>query len=402
MKLVRTLEASLSTLTKISNKILTTASSLRALAEPVVRHHGLFSLPLNAVSHIRSYLEELDNPGHPELWMPWYRRNKSFPLVCRKFRQLELSMPSLWTYITDRMPEEVMRLHISRSGNLDVKVHLCDFQWINDPVKSDLLFGIACRWSHLSIKKLDISDESTGAVLNNLHLPSLRELYFDARNEKANTLICNWHLPKLCAVSVSNVDSALALPLGMRKCLTRLKFSNRRTARVSMEKIIKYLSSSRLMRLTELEMDFFHQRPDLGDGPDTYYENVSLPTIQTLRMRCLCIGESRNFENKLFHALSSVEFPNVRRMELELSVDAVAQSETFVKWLSGLARSHNAVTVKAPPDCVQAEAQIFSACRNGGCRQVKILTETVRDIHITIEKVGDHNHPNAPFTWSVF
>ena len=75
------------------------------------------SLPNEILSSIRLLLVEHNSEG---IQLPC----KSFPLVCRQFRNLELSIPSLWTIVLDTMSPNRIEVQILRSGNLGLSFYI--------------------------------------------------------------------------------------------------------------------------------------------------------------------------------------------------------------------------------------------------------------------------------------
>jgi hypothetical protein len=97
------------------------ASTARGTDDSVSRFS---SLPPEILSLIRLWLHVLENDEAyetPEIDLLYFLHrvvlNRSFPLVCRRFREAELSIPELWSTVATNTTFERAKLHIARSGD---------------------------------------------------------------------------------------------------------------------------------------------------------------------------------------------------------------------------------------------------------------------------------------------
>jgi hypothetical protein len=131
-------KSAMQTVNNLSASIATATTTLQQRVKPTILRHGLSSLPLEILSLIRVWLHLLDGNGAfgfttsgPPQYEPRMVPNKSFPLVCRRFREVELSTPELWTTVFKDMPIERVKLHIARSGGLPLRVQVHLFPHLN-------------------------------------------------------------------------------------------------------------------------------------------------------------------------------------------------------------------------------------------------------------------------------
>jgi hypothetical protein len=79
--------------------------SLYDISMPSILHYGLLSLPPEILSRIA--VLSRPSPRQP---------NPTFPLVCRRFREIELGTPELWKQVNGNMDPERIDLQVERAG----------------------------------------------------------------------------------------------------------------------------------------------------------------------------------------------------------------------------------------------------------------------------------------------
>ena len=90
-------------------------NTLLELAMPSILHHGILSLPPEILSRFAMLT-------HPSLRRPY----PAFSLVCRRFREIELSTPEIWMFVSGKMSPERMTLQIERAGGMDMSFEIVD------------------------------------------------------------------------------------------------------------------------------------------------------------------------------------------------------------------------------------------------------------------------------------
>ena len=328
---------SLLTLLKQSSKTLSTLSdifekaysSLRALAMPSILHHGLLSLP----PEILSYIAKLT---HPSSRRPY----PVFSLVCRRFREIELSTPELWKFVNGNMSPERIATQIERGGGVDIAFEIIDGG--TDYWRCDCLWRCRCKvWAafatnadkmtsgRVQLNHGSLTEEMFGTPvmhdpgrpiradehilclhkLRGVTLPRLRSLDLDILREEGHgvSFIRTWTMPKLRHLTFRvmiwdrNPDpsSVLPIPAGTKLESLKLKVSwMSGNAHIGFEWIAQLLKSECLSELTRLELTFVetkryarpwivedqpdavaNMRPRFEPMPSITHLHLSLPNI---------------------------------------------------------------------------------------------------------------------------
>jgi hypothetical protein len=384
--MVQSLEASISTMSILLSELSVLSTSLRSVSEPIIRRHYLLLLPTEILAHIRLCLAELYLPGRHCRGDAFNLENGyTFSLVCRRFRDIELSIPQLWTNAHDDMPDEYIRLVLSRSGNLGLKVQLTlsynPFVACQNCDKWKSLLEHKHRWTNLTIKFHDSKgDHDCSHSLRNLDLPSLRELHIDRIHDIARNVISAWSLPNLCAITSCDLSTLLALPHTnpLSSLELRHEYLQMRT-----DKILRFLNLSTTEKLTYLVIVF--NNPILGPEGAPCHPEVTLSMVKELRVTSL--GNRYNFTRAVFPLLERLKCPNVELLSLKLAKEVILSDE-FQEWAQDLVQSAlNCVTIDVMDDLYGATEKklthIFGSA--SACSIVTSLDERKGEFSMTVK-----------------
>ncbi|TDL21214.1 hypothetical protein BD410DRAFT_308329 [Rickenella mellea] len=140
---------------------------LRRLSQPFVLEEGIKRLPNEVLAVIFEMAHYLDGEGPVQFAL-------CVSHVSRRFRNVALATPLLWTTIHDSFGENQIREFISRSGRLDLNIKM--------PYSTDIecflkvIKGTSHRWSSLSI--IEQETEYVMMKLGMTDLPRLRYLSY--------------------------------------------------------------------------------------------------------------------------------------------------------------------------------------------------------------------------------
>lgn len=231
IKALQDLKTTSTELSKLLRKVDLHIAQLGSLAQPVILQHGFLSLPPETLAHVRVLLRDMENERTLKSQAKMMKPNSSFPLVCRRFRELELDLPTLWTYVHVRMSLDRMRLQITRSGALGLTFafHGSDVTELDHSFQGcrcglwSLIAQNGHRWTTLDIhiRKHNSSgfpkdtDHNCIVALNNANFTSLRSLRLMAEgpNQRSVSIIGSWSLPVLQYLICDSPEDFLAIPV---------------------------------------------------------------------------------------------------------------------------------------------------------------------------------------------
>jgi hypothetical protein len=272
---------------------------LRTLAMPSILHHGILNLPPETLARIARFTHLSDRRPYPV-----------FPLVCRRFREIELSDPEFWTFVSGKMSPDRMALQIERAGGMGMTFEMidggeeywgCDCRWMCRCGTWAVIASNPDRWTSARILlhfgslteemfgTSVMASEGTGDPeehilcphkLRGVTFPNLERLDIDIRQESTDGLsyVKTWILPKLKHLThhvhheLAVLDTAVAIPLrdGAELESFKLKISwsalNAKAAIDWVSELLPRGSFAKLLRLELIISHLWEERPTLNSA----------------------------------------------------------------------------------------------------------------------------------------
>ena len=331
-------------LDNLSKHVDKTVSSIESFVQPAIFHRGLASLPMEILMHIRLFLQEALDSWDTNLCKFSHHPCTAFPLVCRRFRQLELNTPALWAYVSDAMSPERLELHISRSGGhaLDVNLFLgCYGKGVGDHQcrQWKILIPSSDRWRRLAVHVaygvifLYNRLNSYLRAFEGLSLSSLRCLSLTVLDRGVIPVFGTWSLPRLRRLYCSKINYFNALQLTYPlESLHLSAFS----CSVNTEPLLDFLSSGKAAQilslrvvLDDVDLDRLHVRVARG----LHRGALVLPSVKNLALTVR--KERTGTERTVPSFLELICVPNVETVFVQF-YDETSETAFFVQWLPSL------------------------------------------------------------------
>ncbi|TDL17478.1 hypothetical protein BD410DRAFT_831495, partial [Rickenella mellea] len=163
---------------------------------PLVIQHGVRPLPEDLLRHIF----ELGH-GHGSFGGPQF--TLSISQVCRRFRSVALTTPGLWATLNNILLRNQLEMFISRSGMVNLKLHLCIPECESEsPCSAATFLKVTTkqshRWSHFSYiggclddnREFDDGEDDDDEIQYGYTHPAFSD-YYDLRLPRLTHL--TWH-----------------------------------------------------------------------------------------------------------------------------------------------------------------------------------------------------------------
>ena len=317
-------------------------SEFESDAMPIIRQHGLTSLPQEILVHIRLLLHA-DCDKDPEIGAS---PKCPLQLVSRQFRHLELSIPQLWTHVDiGKMKADRIHLQLGRSGALGMSFDLSMGRYSS---RSREFFDCVCdrlsiitqdsrRWTQCTLGVYDLAplpgnrgeDHLCFATLENLALPSLKHLDTDFLGNGAADIIRTWSLPNLQRLRTCGHDDALPF-LQRTTALDTLEwyFDGIGITGIHLLETLKHASLSHLRRL---ELDWCNtslEDPDFNQ----FTQAVQLPSLSELSLNAPVLEDE---PERILQLLQLIPMPNLTKLYIRCHNSTYDVGE-FLPWLGSL------------------------------------------------------------------
>jgi hypothetical protein len=328
------------------------ATATTTLHTTILRRE-LSSLPLEILSLIRVWLHVMDSNdtfaySTPE--DPYYPRrmmvpNKSFPLVCRRFREVELTIPELWTTVNTKMSYERVKLHIARSGDLPLRVQIRSDIWYHEErarSRHDDVSGLIashaqrCEWMEIYSERRGNSDLRSDMIaflstIDGIHLSKLRRLDIVVPGAATLSSLRTWSMPQLSELFCASPGALLALPILHNLDVLKLTFDYERS--YNADDLIDLLSSPTGSNLQTLELRTLKNRYGEPPGhPDTQSTSGAvLPMLKSFRLH-------QHSDRNIHSLLQRIQAPSIETIAVEIDCRDHRQVdyavEPVVEWIS--------------------------------------------------------------------
>ena len=318
--------------------------TVQAKALEAVLHYGINTLPDELLTIIIEMAclpvceNELDRiPAHLRVGA-----------VCRRFRQITLRLPALWSEIGFAKSQEWTALQLERSRCNRVDVAFTHYLHEDEENLSTLCAeegACAGYWKeivkhHHRLRTLILHNYHSGDVINtclmDLTLPCLEELLLDLGNnweENPNTIaVKSWVMPSLKRLTCGDcmINSALTHPLESLTLYIGMNPS------CNAHDLLRFLSSPVGKNLHKLDVTFFGRESDipLDPAPPTVED---LPTARLDNLRHLRIEACAyaHEDHRLMRVLPKIlDVPNLEKVEFMFDIMSEFFScDIWTSWL---------------------------------------------------------------------
>ncbi|KLO10023.1 hypothetical protein SCHPADRAFT_999866 [Schizopora paradoxa] len=247
-----------------------------------------------------------------------------YMLVCRRFRQLLVSLPVLWSsiYYNSVSSFKKAKLMASRATAPIITLAISASTSGDDTLAMyELTTSISSRIRHLSLflTGLDAQHlQQASTALSSLSLPSLSELELSSPlrlGRQTATLVREWNMPLLRKLKVNGVLPELP-PDGMTQLesceveVNRDLVPDRDEGYWRTNEIVAFINSLSSVKELRIAVRFF----DTYTGPD----NLTMPYVKSLIIHLQDLDVATNFT-----ILNFFEFKSVKSLELRLGLPEV-------------------------------------------------------------------------------
>lgn len=259
----------------------------------VTRRRGLDTMPMDLLIYIRLFLYE---PDRTSIKAYVDSAKCPFQLVCRRFRTVELSIPSLWVFVDPcAMTVRQIRTQMERSGTLGMTFNI-SWSRFSSPQRAFLtcycerLKFLAENGSRFSVAYVEIADDvevpggehgphSCLTALGGLSLPSLTTFDVGYIDDKATPTVCSWVMPSIRILRIIFIKD-LILYVQDPESLHTVEW-NVEGADVSIGVILETLSNGPISNLQKLRVEWFDV---VFEDPITLVPFVELPQLKEFQL----------------------------------------------------------------------------------------------------------------------
>ena len=318
-----------------------------------------------------------------------------FSHVCRKFRQIALDMPTLWSIIDSHMTEDTAELYLKRSKAADLTIRLANLRHRRDVVaKLDRFLNLvsqeSSRWAHFEFNPIDIPfwRETLTVVLKHVenkpvprlkhlavHLPQQYSWLF-ADSDVPNALLqfySTWTTPRLDRLEMSNSIPNSHMGTTLVSCNLHLASTIDFIHEWNINDLHSFLSSCHMLQELRLRLESLAASP-------TPLDVIHLNALQSYAVFVL----SDRLSNSFLQLTSVLHMPNLSRWSVKIKLDEGTQC-TFANGLFDTPNDFRALR----------EFNLSVYCSLPGVLPVHLLFGRLRHLHHLTLKVTQAEFPPA-------
>ncbi|TDL18942.1 hypothetical protein BD410DRAFT_830665 [Rickenella mellea] len=248
--------------------------------------------------------------------------------VSRRFREVSLRAPILWTRLSAHFPDSQVQAFISRSGQLDLEVST--YVPGSGPAKVETFLQTlgkhTTRWARLFIH--DAGAESIINELNFTDFPRLRFLYFSSSDVRKS----EWATPVLSHIYALNWHATPKVPFYSQLTCVELSYEDMYDMPIAkITRALQCMTSLQDLSLTIEECSSFSDESDESDDSDDSDEPVVMPHRHSVRIEDLHVtikdGTTHEVAEQVYDILSYL-IPTT--LHIDLANLNTADSSKFV------------------------------------------------------------------------
>lgn len=336
-------------LSKLTESLKFATKELHRRTKASIVHHRFAVLPTEILADIiemvclsqRRRYRRCDDVGHnPEL---------EIGSVCKRFREVSLRLPSLWSRIRFVRSHEWLKIQLERSVDFPLTVEFDDqvyghaectresacINFVSEMVKH------THRWGRVVLARAH-ENGSLAKILSNLHLPALKTLILSDQDEFSedpgyltNEFIQTWSTPLLR--DLTSDRTVFDMQVAWR--LQRANLHSGMLDPSALSEITNFLTSRTAEGLVELVLGFsaFSELP-LEEGPSSQPTTV----VRLRRLRKLSIVVEKDVRNScqiISHFTECLSIPRVDTISLDLHFERGEKTVyLFLSWLHRIRR----------------------------------------------------------------
>ena len=334
-KTIQSFKTVCDTLHDISSYLNNAVQRMEAIMQPFILSHSFGILPDDVLARVFELVDPVETPPNV------------LASVCRRFRNIMLHLPRLWTHISTVSSTRNIsdRLERSKEMGLDVEAVIDRMSSKRDiSSKLDLLIHHAWRWRSLL---LQFDDDRVGLPLlpasedtwKAVQLPMLHQLTIYRSRYPRPThigenydvpLVTDWDMPKLRSLKLTNIfphhksnSSLRSFSIKLRSMSSTIRFS-----RHAYEQLQFFLQTS--VQLEEITLDFVFAI----FGRFVEHEPIHLPNLRALTFLLVVNYDFVGHDlAPMVNLINTLKTPNLDRLTICLghlrSFDAILALTRF-------------------------------------------------------------------------